>query len=181
MIHTPALLFPDDCVTQAALSELSEQDEQAVHPAIAFCIEHTLSSNRSTGQTCRWVQQVRREHLDLVQEQRLHADRQQADEELRVELHLHVRAVLLLLHQLFDAGGHGGVHGLFVLLGQLAQSRSSHAISRKDKGLRFENVCEILALGPVAPAVQICVGSERPRPRERVYVKSSTYTCRWRR
>jgi hypothetical protein len=57
VIHTPALLFPDDCVTQAALSELSEQDEQAVHPAIAFCIEHTLSSNRSTGQTCRWVQQ----------------------------------------------------------------------------------------------------------------------------
>jgi hypothetical protein len=46
VIHTPALLFPDDCVTQAALSELSEQDEQAVHPAIASCIEQLIEQQK---------------------------------------------------------------------------------------------------------------------------------------
>jgi hypothetical protein len=44
--NTEAHLFPGDCLTQAAVSELSKQDPQAVHPAIASCIEDLLQQQK---------------------------------------------------------------------------------------------------------------------------------------
>lgn len=42
VIDTHARVFAGDCVTRAALSELTKQDEQAVHPAVASRIEQLL-------------------------------------------------------------------------------------------------------------------------------------------
>jgi hypothetical protein len=47
--------------------------------------------------------------LDTFHKQLLHCRGYQADRELPVELRLHVRAFLLQLQQLLNAGGYGGV------------------------------------------------------------------------
>ena len=46
VLNSNTLLFQDDCVTQAALSELSQQDQQAIHPAVASCIDLLLSQKK---------------------------------------------------------------------------------------------------------------------------------------
>ena len=46
VLETQALVFPRDCVTRAALSELTKQDGEAVHPAVASCIEELLKQQK---------------------------------------------------------------------------------------------------------------------------------------
>jgi hypothetical protein len=46
VLETQALVFPRDCVTRSALSELTKQDEEAVHPAVASCIEQLMKQQK---------------------------------------------------------------------------------------------------------------------------------------
>lgn len=46
VLQTDAKVFAGDCVTRAALSELIKQEEEAVHPAVASCIEQLMKQQK---------------------------------------------------------------------------------------------------------------------------------------